>query len=172
MSVRKGRGIGVGRPHRSLVGMLTAFLLATAGVVLAPTPAHAVGCVGNDCDNKGPKANGCMGDDVVVGSGGGGLIQLRHSAACHAYFAYGPWAPTEVDGELHLEMQWKNDSGVWVLRQRLIVTFEAVGSGANVPDWTNMLGDRNTRFRYRALYTGPAVGAHGPYATPWALGIP
>lgn len=154
---------------RSALARLAALtLLAPLAFVVEssvlPDAAHAVSCYGADCDNVGPKGAGCFADDKILGEGGGHAIQLRYSDACHAMWAYGPYAPNFWDVELQLEMQKKNDAGNWVFAKRLTVVFEANGPA----DWTNALGARTKNFRFRAIYYDKL--GYTTWSTPWGLG--
>lgn len=151
---------------RSILIALLMTLSTCVGIVATAAPSQAVGCSGADCDNRGPQGNGCFADDKVLGEGGGHAVQLRYSPACHAMWAYGPYAPNFWDVELSIEMQWKNDAGnwVWATPPRLVANFEAQGGA----DWTNALGARTKRFRFRAIYHDPIDGTL--WATPWGLG--
>lgn len=147
---------------------LGALALASITVSVTAEPASAVGCTGVGCDNKGPKANGCFADDKKIASGGGGDVQLRYSDACHAFWAYGPYAPQFWDVELQIEMQhYYAPKDRWVAADppRLTTNFEAQGG----PDWTNALGARTSDYRFRAIYYDQP-GGNRIEATPWARG--
>ena len=147
---------------------LSALSLASITIGVTSEPAAAVGCTGTGCDNKGPKGNGCFNDDKTIASGGGGDILLRYSDACHAMWAYGPYAPQFWDVELQIEMQhYYAPKDQWVAGNpaRLTTVFEAQGG----PDWTNALGARNSDYRFRAIYYDQP-GGNRIEATPWARG--
>lgn len=142
-----------------------ALAISTVGVVATASPASAVGCSGVGCDNKGPQGNGCFADDKVLGNGGGGSVQIRYSDACHAMWAYGPYAPQMWDVELQIEMQhYISTKDQWITERRITTPFEALGGA----DWTNALGARNANYRFRAIYID-APGGYNHY-TPWAVG--
>lgn len=147
------------RVARVVLPLVLAFSAVT---VAAPLPAQAAGCYGAACDNLGPKGNGCMGDDKVVARAQG-LVSLRYSAACKAFFAYAPYGPNFWPVEIHLEMA-KTVDGTLTVVKRLRAT---VATG-NASEWTNMLGARTSAYKFRAIWYDP-MGNTIAY-TPWAAG--
>lgn len=152
---------------RTALITLLAMISTSVGLVATAPPSQAAGCYGTGCDRQGPQGNGCFADDKVLGRGGGYAIELRYSPSCHAMWAYSINDPNFWDVELHLEMQRLNDAGNWVAANppRLVVNFEANGG----PDWTNALGARTNKFRFRALWVDPQDPG-SLWATPWGRG--
>lgn len=143
-----------------------ALVLSSVGLVATAAPASAVGCSGVGCDNKGPQGNGCFADDKVLGSGGGNQVQIRYSDACHAMWAYGPYAPNFWDVELQIEMRhYVATKDQWIIEKRLTTNFEAQGG----PDWTNALGARSHNYEFRGVYDDK-LDTYPPTYTPWAKG--
>lgn len=145
--------------------LVLALCLALPLLAAFSAPAQAAGCYGADCDNRGPSANGCMSDDKVIAQGGGGMVELRYSSACKAFFAYSPYGGDTFDSEIHLEMRKKVD-GQWKVLKRIKTIHEA--SPGWTADWTNMLGARTSKYQFRAIWHSPH--SYTTWYSPWAVG--
>jgi hypothetical protein len=148
-----------------LVSALTALMTLVGGALVAG-PAAAVGCYGVDCDNQGPKGNGCFPDARTLAVNNDGHLKLRYSTACRAFWVYADWelAPSFWDAVFEIDLQKKDANGNWQHYKTLSAT-HSVGEG---DDWTNMLGARTRDFRFRGYYDYQFGG--GVMATGWVLG--
>lgn len=157
--------------RRPISSLLAAVLLGTGLVSLAAAPAQAA-CTGVGCDNEGPKTNGCFADKENVASGGENATRLYYSETCHAFWAWSRNGAAYNSTEVHLEMEElvRVDSVTqeWQFRRRLIIRKPSMQSNPD-PEWTNALGARTDRFRFRALWVDN-FGGLGPVVTPWARG--
>jgi hypothetical protein len=153
-----------------LVRLLVAMLVSLPLVLATTTSsASAASCYGAGCDDSGPQAQGCWNDRRKVAWTADNNLRLMYSPSCHAFWSwtdYGAaWWSTEVHIEMeHLEMVNANTQA-WVFKRRL-VTKVPIGSNG---EWTNMLGTRNSDYRFRAVWADPAGGLPANF-TPWARG--
>lgn len=152
------------------VPALLAALAFGGGLQIVTAPAaSAVGCSGVGCDNLGPKGNGCFNDQKVLASGSSNYTRLYYSDACHAMWAWSKNGARDWDTQIQLEMeeyvQLDSVTYVWKFRKRLIAT----KGYEEASDWTNALGARTSKFRFRAIWADP-FGGLPMVATPWALG--
>lgn len=126
--------------HRAPALALAATLLVLPGVLAPSTAQAAVGCHGNACDGKSPKATGCASDAKTIpgsavprGDHPHVRAWLRYSKACHAV-----WAQADQSNGWEFGIQIRNGSSY---------NGSTVMSG---PAYTSMVGaDHEHRVRLR-----------------------
>lgn len=149
-------------PVRALAATVAVSAVAAGGLTasgvaqaVSGPAAKAATCSNGSCDFQPPKQSGCFDDDRGISwdnnAAGDRMITLKYSPACHAFWAYSPNDPSYGTATIELDIEQKNDRGVFVVVQRLFAEQNA-GDGS---DWTSAYGARTKNFRFRALIKKP-----------------
>jgi hypothetical protein len=149
--------------HRRKFAGLTAALLTTLGLAVAPAqaaaaPVPAPGCYASTCNGQDPQAKGCSPDAVTVKdfNAHGYYLELRLSPACHA-----AWVRVKSVGN------W-GQTGTFRIERQIPASYysNSFAAGEAGTKWTRMYSWDNTVRGWLQVNLF-STGGMPIYTTPW-----